>query len=46
MYQYVKSFVKPVGVNQLYQDINVSLMRLSQIDKQFIDGVFAYDSKR
>lgn len=38
MYQYVKSFVKPVGVNQLYQDINVSLMRLSQIDKKFIDG--------
>ena len=38
MYQYVKSFLKPVGVNQSYQDINVSLMTLGDIYKNFIDG--------
>jgi hypothetical protein len=38
MYQYVKSFLKPVGVNQSYQDINVSLMTLGDIYKKFIDG--------
>lgn len=38
MYQYVKSFLKPVGVNQSHQDINVSLMTLGSIYKNFIDG--------
>lgn len=38
MYQYVKSFLKPIGINQSYQDINVSLMTLGELYKKFIDG--------